>query len=303
MKFLIGGGTGFIGKALIASLSRGAHTIVVLTRSNRRDGIQGDASIRYARWDGRTQGAWAHEMDDVDCVINLTGKSLISGRWTPAVKRELEESRLQPVEALVRAMRDARRAPSLFVSVSAVGYYGDTGAAIVDESAPPGSDFLATLTLKWEAAAQEAAVLGVRTVTPRMGIVLEKNDGALEKMAMPFKFFVGGWIGSGTQYLSWIHMRDLIDALVLPVSDTSLSGAYNCTAPNPVTMEEFCRAIGRAMGRSCWTRMPEWAAKAVLGEAAKMLLTGQRAMPRRLTEAGFQFQYGNVDEALRNIFH
>jgi uncharacterized protein len=302
MNYMISGGTGFIGKAVLRSLADEPCTIKVLTRSKRPDEALGHAMVRYVPWDGRTQGAWCTEMATADVVINLTGRNLISGRWTGKVKRELLSSRIEPVAALVQAMRDAEKKPSLFISVSAVGHYGDTGDMDADEQAPAGNDFLAHLTREWEARASEAARLGVRTAIPRMGIAFEKNGGALPKMAMPFEFFAGGYVGSGRQWVSWIHMHDLVRALLYPIGRESLSGPYNCASPKPVRMKELCEAIGRTLNRACWTNLPSFALKAVLGEAAGTLLTGQRAIPRRLRAEEFQFHYENVDDALQNIY-
>jgi uncharacterized protein len=302
MKYVISGGTGFIGNALIRALSDDACEITVLTRSERPERTLERARIRYAAWDGRSQGAWSREMHTADVVINLAGKNLFAGRWTKRVKRELTASRIDAVRALVRAMKENESKPSVFISVSAVGYYGDTAERDVSEQSPAGNDFLSHLTREWEAAAAEASLSGIRTAIPRMGIVLQKSGGALQKMALPFYLFAGGYVGSGRQWVSWIHMDDLIRALVYPVRHDTLSGPYNCTSPHPVAMKELCKAIGRALGRSCWTNVPSFAVKAVLGEASEMLLTGQRALPVRLAAEGFQFQYENVDDALQNIY-
>lgn len=303
MKYLLSGGTGFIGSALIAALGQQEDcTVTVLTRRAKAEERRGHARVRYIAWDGRTQGEWAEEMAASDIVINLAGKNLFSGRWNDRLKAELIASRIDPVRALIGAMNDAKRKPSLFISVSAVGYYGDTNGMEVSETSRPGNDFLARLVREWEEAALEASALGVRTALPRLGIVLGRDGGALEKLALPFYFFAGGYLGSGRQYLSWIHMDDLVRAILYPAGHEGLSGPYNCTSPFPVTMKELCQAIGRALHRPCWTSVPSVVVRAALGEASSMLLTGQRALPERLHEEGFHFHYGHADDALRNIF-
>jgi uncharacterized protein len=303
MKYLVAGGTGFIGRALIRSLSSEQCEIVVLTRGVRPGEQSGKARVRYVKWDGRTPGAWCGEMQSANGVINLAGTSLFAHRWSDRIKQDLVASRINATEALVRAMKITDPKPPVFISASAVGYYGDTGDREVTEDAPPGRGFLSALTVKWEAAASAATALGIRVALPRMAIALDRNGGALQKMALPFSFMVGGYLGSGTQMLPWIHLDDLVRALVFPVRHDAFNGPYNCSAPHPVTMKDFCGALGRTLHRPSWTNVPSAILKAVLGEASTMLLTGQNVVPEKLRAAGFQFDYENVDDALDSLYH
>ena len=303
MKYLITGGTGFIGSALLRALSAAPCEIVVLTRQPRPAARMNEARIRFVPWDAHSAGAWCGEMETTDVVINLAGKNLASSRWTERVKRELAASRIDATQALVSAMTTAAAKPSIFISASAVGYYGDCGDGDVSEQSPPGSGFLSDLTVRWESAAAAAAGIGVRVVTPRMAIALGGGGGALPKMAFPFYFMAGGHLGSGRQIVSWIHIDDLVRAILFPIGRDSFSGPYNCSAPHPVTMKQLCAAIGRALHRPSWTNVPSFALKAALGEASEMLLTGQKALPEKLCDAGFQFQFENVEDALDTIYH
>lgn len=303
MKYVITGGTGFIGRALIGLLSVEPCEIVVLTRRPITEKSLGKACVRFVLWDARTAGDWVREVDASDAVINLAGKSLFSARWTTRVKRELTASRVCATDALVRAMQHAGKPPTVFISASAVGYYGDCGEDEISEHAPPGSGFLCELTARWEAVAAAASSLGVRVVLPRIGIVFGSSGGALQKMAMPFYCMVGGSIGSGNQFIPWIHIDDLVRALVYPIGQKAILGPYNCSASTPVTMKYFCASLGRVLHRPNWTRVPNVVLKAVLGEAASTLLTGQKAIPEKLCAAGFKFHYTNVDDALYSIYN
>jgi uncharacterized protein len=302
-KYILTGGTGFIGSALLRALSATPCEIVVLTRQQRPEMRMKEAHIRFVPWDAHTAGAWCGEMETTDAVINLAGKNLASSRWTERVKRELAASRIDATHALVNAMTNTAAKPSVFISASAVGYYGDCGDREVSEQASPGSGFLSDLTIQWESAAAAAAGRGVRVASPRMAIALGGGGGALPKMAFPFYFMAGGYLGSGRQIVSWIHLDDLVRAILFPIGHDSFSGPYNCSAPHPVTMKQFCAAVGRALHRPSWTNVPSFMLKAVLGEASEMLLTGQKALPEKLCAAGFQFHFENVDDALDTIYH
>ncbi len=296
MKIVIAGGTGFIGHHLSQELLRNNFEVCILSRSNK----QGSGGISYAQWDGRTVGAWAQALDGAAAVVNLTGRNILT-RWTDSTKREILSSRLQPIKALISAMQQVGRKPDVFVSASAVGYYGDTGAEPVTESHRSGSGFAAYVCAQWEAAARQAEVVGVRTAIPRIGLVLDRDGGALKPMALAFSLFAGGPVGSGKQYFPWIHMRDLVRALILPIQDDSLTGPYNVAAPEQITMKEFAGILGDVMKRPSWLPVPAFAVRLALGEAAEMVLDGQRVIPSVLTEHGFRFDFTNAHDALRDL--
>ena len=298
MKCVIAGGSGFLGRALCKRLASKSHQVVVLTRSAAHD----EGAMRYVTWPAVDEpGPWREEINGADAVINLAGANLADKRWTAHRKEELHNSRILATRALVSAVRDATVRPPVFLSGSAIGFYGgqDEGGPEFDESGPPGSDFLATLVVDWEAEAHAAEALDCRVVMIRTGIVLARDGGALQKLMTPFKFFVGGPLGSGRQIMSWIHLSDWVSLVTWLAEHPSATGAYNCTAPNPVTNAELSKALGVAMGRPSWLRMPGFVLKILLGEMAGVaLLAGQRVIPKRALDAGFSFDYPEVTVAM-----
>jgi uncharacterized protein (TIGR01777 family) len=302
MKYVIAGGSGFLGDALCARLASDGDDIVILTRGPGRT----TASSRYVTWTADPATAsgsdWARELDGADGVINLAGAGIADRRWTAARKQQLRQSRVDSTRALVSAARVATNRPTVFLSGSAVGFYGpqpDDGPAL-DESAPPGSDFLSVLAVDWEAEAHAAEALGSRVVIVRTGVVLARNGGALEKMIPPFRFLVGGPLGSGRQVMSWIHLTDWVDLIVWLLRTPGASGTFNATAPEPATNREFSAALGRALRRPSWIPVPGFALKLIVGEmAGPALLAGQRVIPKRALDLGFQFSYPEISSALQ----
>jgi uncharacterized protein (TIGR01777 family) len=299
MKYVIAGGSGFLGQALVRELVARGDEVVVLSRG--RDRSAGGA--RFVHW---PDGDWARELEGADGVINLAGAGIADKRWSAARKEELRQSRIQSTRALVGAMRDAKSRPAVFVSGSAVGYYGaqvDDGPPL-DESAPPGDDFFSTLGVDWEAEAHGASALGVRTALLRTGIVLSKDGGALQKLLPPFRMFVGGPLASGRQVMSWIHLRDWVELVVWILRTPSATGVFNGTAPHPVTNAEFSAALGAALGRPSWLRVPGFALRVIVGEmAGPALISGQRVVPTRALDMGFRFQFPEITAALRDAIN
>jgi uncharacterized protein (TIGR01777 family) len=235
--------------------------------------------------------------------VHLAGESVAGGRWTRARLRRIRESRVQSTDRVARAIGRASRKPLVLVSGSAVGIYGmREDDRELDESAPPGNDVLALIAVDWEAAASPARDAGVRVVHPRTGVVLGRGGGALDRMTAPFRWFVGGPLGSGRQWVSWIHLRDAVRALLFALDRDALSGPVNVVAPNPVRMAALAMAIGRALRRPAAMRVPAGALRLALGRGlAQALLTGQRALPRKLLETGFAFDFAHVDEACADL--
>jgi uncharacterized protein (TIGR01777 family) len=300
MKVVIAGGSGFLGQPLTHELIAKGHEVVVLTRGRS----QNTGGVRTVTWPGTpgdTTGAWAAEIDGADAVINLAGAGIADKRWSAARKLELRQSRTDSTRALVEAIRAATKRPAVFLSGSAVGFYGpqpEEGPAL-DESAPPGTDFLSTLAVDWEAEAHAATALGCRVVVLRTGVALARDGGALEKLIPPFKFFVGGPIGSGQQVMSWIHRADWIELVVFLLRREDAVGVFNGTAPQPATNAEFSAALGKALGRPSWLPVPGFALKILIGEmAGPALLAGQRAVPRHALDLGFTFQYPDIQSAI-----
>lgn len=302
MKIVIAGGSGFLGKALTARLLEAGHTIGILSRnpSNAKQSLPNQVAIEP--WDAKTIGEWARLIDGADAVVNLTGESIGGKRWTRKQKELIRSSRIDSTHAIVEAIRQASNRPRVLVNQSAVGYYGNVPFVPVEEDHPPGNDFLSYVAVQWEAEAQKATALGVRVVTPRTGVVLSTKGGALPRMLLPFKLYIGGALGSGTQWFPWIHLEDEIGAMIFVLEDERCAGAINFAAPGSVTMKEFCAALGRAMHRPSWAPVPGFVLKIILGEmAGPLLLGGQRVIPRKLLDAGYRFRFATVHEALQDI--
>jgi len=292
MQIVVAGGSGLLGTALVSRLRNEGHAITVLTRQPRR--------AEDVQWTTRGSSAsWAYVLEDADAVINLAGAP-IAKRWTTAHKREMWNSRVLSTRSLVAAMKSVRRVPPTLINASAVGTYGARGAEELTEESAPGSGFLAALGAEWEKEALSAAP-HARVVLLRTGIVLAKEGGALPKMALPFRFFAGGPLGSGRQYLSWIHLDDWTAMVSWALAVEAVSGPLNVTAPHPVTNLEFARTLGRVLRRPAFIPTPTFALRAMLGEMAEAIVTGQQALPAKAHALGFEFTHPELDGALRSI--
>jgi uncharacterized protein (TIGR01777 family) len=308
MKLILAGGTGFLGRPLAESLAHDGHAVVALTRSlppgvERHVPGSGTPGITETGWTtDEAADRLARTVGGADAVVNLAGESIAAGRWTRARKAKIRDSRLAATRTIVAAMRAASPPPPVLVNGSAVGYYGDRGAQALTETSASGSDFLAQVSVEWEREARTAEAFGTRVVLVRTGLVLERDGGALAKMLLPFRLFAGGPLGSGRQYMSWIHRADWLDLVRWAIITPAAIGPLNATAPNPVTNAEFSRALGRALGRPSWLPAPAFAMRLVLGEMADaLLLGGQRVLPARAQELGFTFVYPQIDQALKAI--
>jgi len=304
MKVMLAGGSGFIGRALTDCLTNEGHEVVLLTRK-ASPAVVGKKSERtiVERWDGKTVEIWARHIDDAKAVINLAGESIASKRWSDRRKQTIVRSRVEATRALVESIRSSKKKPEVLINASAVGYYGDTKDEDVTENHGKGSDFLSGTVGQWEREASLAEVLGMRVVLLRFGVVLGPGGGALPRMLLPFRMFVGGPLGSGEQWFPWIHLDDVIGVIKFTMSTPSLTGPVNVTAPGIVRMKEFCSSLGRALHRPSWLPVPSFALRLVLGEMAGMLLTGQRARPKKLLESGYRFLFPNLDDALNNTLN
>ncbi len=281
-RIVVSGGSGYIGSALVRHLVSRGDEVTVLTRGEAASG-----NPRRVTWDPYVVGNWAGALDGADAVVHLAGERAVGARYTEAVKQRIYDSRIVTTRNVVAALAQAQTRPRVFVSASAVGYYGNRPASQpVDESSPAGDDFLARLCVDWEAEAQKAEPLGVRVVNPRIGIVFGPGDGPLKVMALPFKLFVGGKLGSGEQGISWIYLDDAVRALTLCIDDETVPSKVNVCSPHPASNADISAAIARALRRPNLFTVPRFGLKALFGEGAETILTGQYAMPKVLLERG-----------------
>lgn len=308
MKIVIAGGTGFLGSPLAEMYAEEGHDVRVLTRSlmpgdTRHDPGTGVPGVTRVGWkaDGKT-GPWAAVLEDADALINLAGESIAEKRWSPQRKAQLHDSRILATRSLAIAVKAASRPPAAFISGSAVGYYGPSGDEPKTEESEPGTDFLARLCVDWEMEACGASRPETRLVMLRSGIVLERSGGALAEMMRAFRFFAGGRLGSGRQYISWIHRLDWIEIIRWLVQTSAVAGPVNATAPHPVTNRELSRKLGRAMRRPSLLPAPAFALRIALGPMAESILTGQRVLPAVALKHGYHFRYPELDQAFRGIF-
>jgi uncharacterized protein (TIGR01777 family) len=301
MHVVVAGGTGFIGRALCRELLQAGHTVTVLTRDASKAQATLPSEIRVAEWSVHKPDALPPLLSHAQAVVNLSGESIVAQRWNPAFKQRLVDSRVQSTRTLANAIEKAEPRPSVLLNASATGIYGDRGEEELSESSPPGSGFLAELAIRWEQAAEEAAAFGVRVVKLRIGIVLGEAGGALEKMVLPFRFFVGGPFGSGRQWFPWVHLQDVTGLVLHALQHETLIGAVNVVSPGIVRLAEFCQALGKVMRRPSWLPVPGFALRLVVGELGETLLWSQRVRPQVALQTGYAFRYPHIEEALRAI--
>lgn len=281
-RIVVSGGSGYIGGALVRHLVARGDEVTVLTR-----GAGAEGNPRRVCWDPYQAGEWARALDGADAVVHLAGERAVGARYTATVKQRIYDSRILTTRQVVAALASAQAKPRVLVSASAVGYYGNCPASQpVDESSPPGDDFLARLCRDWEAESQQAEALGVRVVNPRIGVVFGPGDGPLKVMALPFKLFVGGKLGSGEQGISWIYLDDAVRALTLCVDDDTLPNKVNVCSPNPASNAEVSEAIAKVLHRPNLFTVPRFGLRAIFGEGAETILTGQYAVPAVLLARG-----------------
>ncbi len=299
MKFFLTGGTGFVGTYLTKHLGQLGHELTILSRSGRtKPGTP--ANVRYLQGDPTIAGPWQKLVPEHDVIINLAGSSVFV-RWTAENKKIIRASRVLTTRNLVAALAAVPdRQTKLLLSTSAIGYYGDRGDEELTEDSPPGHDFLANVAQEWEAAALAAQDLGVRTLITRFGLVLGRGGGVLGSLVPLFKSFVGGPVGSGQQWFSWIDQSDQLRAFLFVLDHPDLSGVFNFCSPQPVRNAEFAAALGRVLNRPSFLAAPAFMVKLALGEFADVILGGQRVLPKRLLAAGFTFEYPTIEASLRH---
>ncbi|MBP9145210.1 MAG: TIGR01777 family oxidoreductase [Thermoanaerobaculia bacterium] len=302
-RILIAGGTGLIGRALAARLAASGREVVLLSRSASAKAGERELppGCRLAAWDGRTAKGWGELASGAEAIVNLAGESIAGGRWSAGRKARIVDSRLQSTAAVVEAIAQAKRPPRVLLQGSAVGFYGDRADELLPEEADAGGGFLGETARAWEAASAPAESFGVRRVLARTGVVLAREGGAFPKMALPFRLGAGAILGSGKQWMPWIHLADEIAALEFLIGNEAAHGAVNLAAPAPETQAAFSRQLARALHRPLLVRAPAWTMRAALGEMADLVLASQRVVPQRLLDLGFRFRYPALAAALGDL--
>jgi uncharacterized protein (TIGR01777 family) len=296
------GASGFIGKVLCRQLIEANYDVVALSRNPGESNKLLPNEVNVVKWDTKTAQGWANYADGAYAIINLAGENIASGRWTRTKKRRILESRLNAGKAVIQAVEQAKNKPRVVIQASGVGYYGGRSDEVLDESSSSGSGFLSEVAKQWEQSTRRVESVGVRHVIIRTGVVLGPNGGFLSRVILPFRLFVGGRLGSGKQWISWIHIYDEVKAIRFLLEREDLHGVFNLTAPSPLTSKNFFGVLGRVMKRPSWLPVPTFALRLALGEMAKeLILSGQRSVPKRLLESGYDFLYLDAKFALREI--
>jgi uncharacterized protein len=296
MKILISGSHGLVGKALIRSLVEDGHETVPLVR---RGHTIGDLEVEWHPNQGRID---AQRLEGFDAVVHLAGESIATGRWSDEKKRAIRDSRVKGTTLLSETIAKLSRPPAVFISASAIGYYGNRGDEELTETSAPGNDFLSSVCVEWEEATRAAAEKGIRTVLTRFGVILDRDGGALAKMLTPFRMGIGGRVGDGRQWMSWIALDDVINALKFLLLDSAVRGPVNVVAPNPVTNAEFTKTLGRVLSRPTFLPVPVFGARLAFGEVADaLLLSSQRVEPAVLSERGFAPYWPRLEPALQHL--
>ncbi len=301
MKLAVTGATGLVGGALCQNLIQAGHQVVALAR-NPEKAREKLPTVEVVAWDATSGHPPIEALEGLDAVVHLAGEPVAAGRWTSQRKRMIRESRVAGTRNLVEGLSHCQNPPKVLVSASAIGYYGTQGDGLLEETNHPGNDFLAELCQQWESEAKRATDSGVRVVLVRSGLILAREGGALPRMLPPFKMCVGGPLASGTQWMSWIHIKDELEAIRYAIEHDEIEGPLNLTAPNPVTNEEFSRTLARVLRRPAFFRVPGFVLRLLLGEIAEtLLLKGQRVLPKKLEQSGYQFSFSNLSRAFEDL--
>lgn len=300
-KIIITGATGLIGNKLSKALAERGDDVTVFSRNIESAKKKLPHIKNFIIWNFRNPDEWKNHLNGKDAIVHLAGINLFTKRWNDKFKKEIIESREVSTRNLVQSLKACKAKPEVFVSASGVGYYGDGGDTILPEDAPKGNDFLADVCDVWERESQKASGYGIRNVQVRTGIVLSTEDGALRQMLLPFKFFVGGPLGSGKQWFPWLHINDIVDIYIHSIDNKNISGPFNAASPNIVRMKEFAKTLGKVMKRPSIFPVPEFALRVVVGEAAGTVATGQRVSVDKLLKSGFEFKFGNLKDALDHL--
>ncbi len=298
-KIVITGATGFLGKRIAEELISRGDEVTIFTRSVKNAKQKISNAYDYVGWNPELNN-WYQKLEDKDAVVHLAGENVMAKRWNAEHKKNILSSRIEGTRSLVNAIGQLKNKPEVFISASAIGYYGNSESP-VNENSAPGKDFLAEVVNAWESEAGKVESCGVRRVSIRTGIVLDTNEGALVPMINQFKFFAGGPIGNGKQWFPWIHIEDVVKIFLFAIDNQKVSGALNASSPNPLRMKEFCKTLGRVMHRPSLFKVPAFIIKILFGEAADVLLNGAQVIPEKTIKAGYNFRFETAEEALKNL--
>lgn len=301
MKIVVTGATGLVGKELCKKLVERKNEVIVFTRDVKKAARSLPYIKNFVEWDNKRMAEWTDELNGKDAVIHLAGANISGKRWNKDYKKEIFDSRIISTRNLVNAIKKVSLKPSVFIASSAVGYYGDCSNEILIEEKPAGKDFLSNLCKEWEGEAGKVEAISVRRVSLRTGIVLSRESGALKKMLLPFKLFLGGPIGNGKQWFPWIHIEDLINIYLYALENPNIKGAVNAASPNPVLMKEFAKTLGKILRRPSIFPVPKLIMKIAAGEIAEYIVMSQRTSVEKILSSGYKFKFGNLEDALRDL--
>jgi uncharacterized protein len=299
-KIVITGATGLIGREICGKLHESGDEVIVFTRELNKARQIFPYVNKLVEWDYNKPELWNRELNEKDAIIHLAGANIFGKRWSTSYKKIIMDSRKIATKNLVDSIKKANNGPKLFISSSAVGYYGSSGNEQLTEGSPAGTDFLSSVCKEWEFEAKQVEKFDVRRVNIRTGIVLSEKEGALKKMLLPFKLFVGGSLGNGNQWFPWIHIHDIVNIYLFSLNN-EITGEINGTSPNPVKMKDFARTLGKVLHRPSFLSIPEFAIKIALGEGAQSLLSSLRVIPQKLNRSSFKYKYDQLEEALNSL--
>jgi len=300
-RIIITGATGLIGKKLVNTLINRGDEVIVFSRDVKKAKSIFPKAKECVEWDYRNPDSWKSKLENADAVIHLAGINLFSKRWNVDFKKAILESREVSTKNLVEAIKSCVNKPEVFISASGIGYYGDCGETVLNENSPKGNDFLADVCEVWERESRKIGDYGIRNVQIRTGLVLSPEDGALKQMLLPFKFFIGGPLGNGKQWSSWLHIDDIVGIYSHAIDNKKNSGAVNAAALNPVSMKEFANTLGKVLNRPSLFPVPKFVLKLVVGEAAEVVTASQRIDVKKIIVSGYKFKFDNLEEALKNL--
>lgn len=300
-RIIITGATGLIGRKLVRALIQRGDDVIVFSRDAEKAKSFFPKAMESVEWNYQYPEQWKSKLDNSDAVIHLAGVNLFSKRWNDEFKKSIIESRQVSTKNLVDAIKSCNKKPEVFISASGIGYYGDCGDQILSEESYTGSDFLANVCKLWESEAKTVETFGVRSVQIRTGLVLSSEEGALKQMLPPFRFFIGGYLGNGKQWASWLHIDDIVEIYLHAIDNLSLTGSLNATAPNPIRMNEFAKTLGKVLNRPSFFPVPKSVLKLVVGEAAEVVISSQRINSKKLVESGYKFKFESLEAALKDL--